>query len=128
MDADVEVLIGANCPRALTPLEVRVGEEGCPVAIRTLLGWVVYGPRYRSQVCEQTARVNRISVHRFTDNELNLHNKFVALCSLEPLFDRSSTDVGFSVDDRTWMQIVEGGICLEETHLQAGPGAGAQER
>ena len=47
VDADVEVLIGAICPRALKPLEVGVGEEGCPVAIRTLMGWVVYGPRFR---------------------------------------------------------------------------------
>ena len=110
VDAGVEVLIGANCPQALTPLEVRADEEGCPVAIRTSLGWVVYGPRFRSQVREQTESVNRINVHRCTNDEFDLHNKFVSLYNQDFEHDRSSTDVGFSVEDRTWMQIVEGGI------------------
>ena len=94
----------------LTPLEVRAGEEGCPFAIRTSLGWVVYGPRFRSQVCKQTARVNRINVHSSTPDEFDLHNKFVTLYNQDFEHDLSSTDVCFSIEDRAWMKMVEGSI------------------
>ena len=109
-DADIGVLIGANCPQALTPLEVRAGEDGCPFAIRTSLGWVVYGPRFRSQVADRSARVNRIKARSPVNDELDLHSKFVALYNQDFEHDLSSTDVGFSVEDRAWTKIVEGGI------------------
>ncbi|XP_043195315.1 uncharacterized protein LOC122366790 [Amphibalanus amphitrite] len=108
--ADIELLIGANCPQALIPLEVRAGGEGCPFAIRTSLGWVVYGPRSRSRVFDGSARVNRIEVLSPTDDEFDLHSKFVALYNQDFEHDLSSTDVGFSIEDRAWMKIVEGGV------------------
>ncbi|XP_043247468.1 uncharacterized protein LOC122394566 [Amphibalanus amphitrite] len=42
-DAEVGILIGINCPRALKPLEVVTGGDNDPWAIRTSLGWSVIG-------------------------------------------------------------------------------------
>ncbi|XP_042206955.1 uncharacterized protein LOC121855857 [Homarus americanus] len=39
-----ELLIGQDCPDALTPLECRTGPDGAPFAIRTRLGWTINGP------------------------------------------------------------------------------------
>ena len=40
----VEMLIGANCIKALEPLEVIPSQEDGPYAFRTLLGWCIVGP------------------------------------------------------------------------------------
>ncbi len=44
IDADVELLIGMNVPRALEPLEVIRSVDKGPYAIKTMLGWTVNGP------------------------------------------------------------------------------------
>ncbi|KAK3749896.1 hypothetical protein QZH41_005809 [Actinostola sp. cb2023] len=41
---DVGLLIGCNCPKAIKPREVILGESDDPYAIRTLLGWGILGP------------------------------------------------------------------------------------
>ena len=43
-DCGVGLLIGSNCPRALTPREVIPPADGGPFAQRTELGWGVVGP------------------------------------------------------------------------------------
>lgn len=42
----IGLLIGANCPKALEPLEVIKSRNNGPFAIRTKLGWCVSGPMY----------------------------------------------------------------------------------
>ncbi|XP_055589555.1 uncharacterized protein LOC129741792 [Uranotaenia lowii] len=49
------VLIGLDNLELFAPLESRVGQYGEPIAVRSLLGWTVYGPRKQ--------RPNRINVH-----------------------------------------------------------------
>ncbi|KAI3375021.1 hypothetical protein L3Q82_021067 [Scortum barcoo] len=44
IDADVEILIGMNVPRALEPLEVVRSMGGGPYAVKTMLGWTANGP------------------------------------------------------------------------------------
>ncbi|XP_064619558.1 uncharacterized protein LOC135482999 [Lineus longissimus] len=41
---DVTMLIGANVPEVQVHLESRLGKAGEPFAVRTLLGWSVFGP------------------------------------------------------------------------------------
>ena len=101
VDAEIGILIGANCPWALTPLEVREGEEGCPFALRTALGWVVYGPRARGQVSFPATSVNRIGVQESVHDEQDLHRKFVALYNQDFEHDHSAGDVGLSIEDQT---------------------------
>ena len=38
-DVKVELLIGANCPRALEPVQVISSRDGGPYAMKTVLGW-----------------------------------------------------------------------------------------
>ena len=39
----VGLLIGCNCPKALRPLDVIVGDDDDPYAIKTALGWGIIG-------------------------------------------------------------------------------------
>ena len=41
---EVGILIGANCPRALEPLETIPSQGSGPYAFRSVLGWCVTGP------------------------------------------------------------------------------------
>ena len=43
-NAEIGLLIGSNCPKAIEPQEVIPGNERDPYAIRTLLGWGIIGP------------------------------------------------------------------------------------
>jgi len=58
------LLIGVDHCKLLTPLESRFGPEGGPDAIRTSLGWVLYGPIDSNLKFDnnQTANVLRIAV------------------------------------------------------------------
>ena len=42
-DVNVELLIGANCAKALEPIEVIPSKGDGPYAMRTVLGWCVVG-------------------------------------------------------------------------------------
>ena len=45
----VELLIGANCARALEPIKV-IPSRNDPYAMKTVLGWCIVGPvSYRNQ-------------------------------------------------------------------------------
>ena len=43
-DMEVGLLIGCNCPKAIKPRDVILGEEEELYAVRTSLGWGVLGP------------------------------------------------------------------------------------
>ena len=61
IDAEVELLIGSDVPKALEPQEVERSEDGGPYAIRTLLWWTINGPLNKSNGLSRT--VNRILSH-----------------------------------------------------------------
>ena len=42
--ADVGLLIGANCPKAMEPWRIINSQHGGPYAVKTAIGWVVNGP------------------------------------------------------------------------------------
>ena len=44
MKTDIGLLIGCNCPKAITSTEVIWGKGEEPYAVRTLLGWSIMGP------------------------------------------------------------------------------------
>lgn len=104
IDADIELLIGANVPQALEPLEIINSVDGGPYAIRTKLGWTVNGPLRRESE-EATDYDNlEISVNR------------VSVVELEELwqqqfktdFPESEMDeqVGMSREDQRFMELV----------------------
>lgn len=44
IQAEIGLLIGANVPRAMEPLQVTSSVDDGPYAVRTILGWTVNGP------------------------------------------------------------------------------------
>lgn len=68
IDADVELLIGVDAPKAMEPWQIINSQGNGPYAVRTLLGWVVNGPLNSSSAMDRFGRpvasVNRISVEQ----------------------------------------------------------------
>lgn len=61
----VGLLIGANCPKALEPLDVIPSQLGGPFAMRTVLGWCVSGPirsTHHDRLTNNTVVCSRIAV------------------------------------------------------------------
>ena len=74
---DFQLLIGANCLRALEPLEVITSEGDGPYAFRSRLGWCVVGPlserrdenRFHcNRILVKDCSTGRVSGHQFTVN------------------------------------------------------------
>ena len=74
---DVQLLIGANCLKALEPLEVITSEGDWPHAFRSRLGWCVVGPLserrdekrfYCNRISVKDCSTGRVSGHQFTVN------------------------------------------------------------
>ena len=74
---DVQLLIGANCLKALEPLEVITSEGDGPYAFRSRLGWCVVGPLserrdenrfYCNRISVKDCSTGKVSGHQFTVN------------------------------------------------------------
>lgn len=57
-DGMPRILIGLENVHLLTPLESRSGQSGGPIAVRTVLGWSVYGPHKENTTKRQPATAN----------------------------------------------------------------------
>ena len=44
LDGPIDLLIGQDCPNLLPQLETKYGKKDEPYAVRTKLGWSIYGP------------------------------------------------------------------------------------
>lgn len=44
INSDIDLLIGTNASKVLEPWELVNSQGDGPYAVRTLLGWVIYGP------------------------------------------------------------------------------------
>lgn len=68
IDSGIDLLIGKNASKVLEPWELVNSQGDGPYAVRTLLGWVIYGPQrgdndIRDEIgCPAAAAVNRISI------------------------------------------------------------------
>ena len=59
-EVEVGLLIGCNCPKAITPKEVIVGRGDDPYAVRTLLSWGIIGPVSLLE-CEESDREEQVA-------------------------------------------------------------------
>ncbi|XP_062704770.1 uncharacterized protein LOC134287082 [Aedes albopictus] len=64
-DGQPQLLIGANNIHAFAPIETKVGTPREPIAVRTKLGWTVYGPRQTTSA----AAGNYFGYHRQIAND-----------------------------------------------------------
>lgn len=125
-DVDVGILIGCNCPKALKPQEVILGDDDDPYAIRTLLGWGIIGPvkpgeglsvredgvstcnRVVTSEIGGTRLVNKFVVNQQTKEVIN---PFEVRRMFEVDFsERHQGDQAFSQEDRKFLEIVKKGI------------------
>ena len=77
----VEILVGLDHYYSLISGRTLRGPPGCPVAIESVLGWIVCGPIYCSDPKNQSVLTNHISAfgeedfHSDSDLELKLQLK-----------------------------------------------------
>ncbi len=75
-DADIGLLLGENVPQAMEPKEIIPSSvDHKPFAVKTNLGWIVYGPTGNNKPAQ--VKVNRVKIEDVTlDNLLvNLYNQ-----------------------------------------------------
>ena len=113
VEAEVGLLIGANIPKAMEPLQVVSSVNDGPYAVRTALGWTVNGPlrggndglRTRSPV----VTANRISVARL---EELWHQQF----KLDLRQAGQSENIEMSKEDHQFMNMVSQSAQLKDGH------------
>ncbi|KAK3734086.1 hypothetical protein QZH41_000409 [Actinostola sp. cb2023] len=99
IDAQVDILIGNDVPKAHEPPEVRPSCSEGPYAVRTLLGWTINGPLGRAATITHSA--NRVYA------DVSLDEQFERYCKME--FNDTSSDVGktMSQEDKRAIDIME---------------------
>ncbi|KAJ8349111.1 hypothetical protein SKAU_G00277000 [Synaphobranchus kaupii] len=79
IEADVELLIGLNVPKAMEPWQVINSQGNGPYAVKTLLGWVVNGPLSSCPATEESGSrsvtANRISMEKLKDMLVQQYNQ-----------------------------------------------------
>ena len=111
-DKKVTILIGSNRPDIIDKqLDKREGECGQPFAVKTPLGWTVYGPI--GELADDQVHVN------FTHTEReNLHTQ------LEQMYNEEFGDIdtaleeGMSIEDRKGKEIMDQSATLVNGHYQ----------
>ncbi|CAH8612557.1 unnamed protein product [Schistosoma margrebowiei] len=105
---EVLLLIGCDIPEAHWVLDQRLGGRKSPYAVKTLLGWTVFGPalcsEYRKRVVNHTSKLQ------------TLENEIRKPYDVE-FSDVYSNDKSLSVDDKTAIRIVEGGTRFVNGHF-----------
>ena len=66
-------MIGANCPRALEPVQVIASRDGRPYAMKTVLGWCIVGPIPQINSRNGLLTCNRIAVREAGSNKIADH-------------------------------------------------------
>lgn len=90
------ILIGIDNWHLATALKCVEGKVGEPAAVKTRLGWVVYGPFERPNCgIELTASVNH---RQFKEQDENLHQLVEQYFAIEALGNKTASDL-LSTDD-----------------------------
>ena len=90
-DCEVGLLIGFDCPDALAPLQVILGDKTEPFAQRTELGWSVVG---RTLTQEEDDLKSTVVTKRVPDQlNVNLHNNEVHFVSRTKVADITTSEI-----------------------------------
>ena len=115
-DADVEMLIGQDCPEVLVPLKVTAAEdhESAPFATKTLYGWTINGPireAHRGTTAVSSMMTCAVDTQSPADLELQIE-KFWKVEGAQP----SSTGRGLSAEDQKVLDIMKRSNVTEDGH------------
>uniref|UniRef100_A0A3Q2QGI0 Arachidonate 15-lipoxygenase B n=1 Tax=Fundulus heteroclitus TaxID=8078 RepID=A0A3Q2QGI0_FUNHE len=110
IDADIELLIGLNAPRALEPIKVIPSKDGGPYAVQTMLSWTVNGPICGEAGSEEPSiTANCISVVKLDELWKQQFQLDFPECSHEEQLSPSR-------EDRQFMEMVNSSIKLMDGH------------
>ena len=111
---EITILIESDVPEAHWSLEERRGGPKEPLAVRTLLGWTLFGPMGSGTSTERT--VNFVHAN---DGEETSHQ-------IQQLYNNEFNDMAFkedkpiSIEDRRALTIMEKSVCQVDGHYQVG--------
>ena len=118
-DAEISILIGNNCQRAIRPREIVVGEDDESYAQRTILGWGVIGRVCKSSDVENTDKgvCNRVTASEipsqfaFATKAKEIIGPEKVLRVLETDFVETSPKYKpYSMEDERFLRILEDGV------------------
>ncbi|XP_059092249.1 uncharacterized protein LOC131887635 [Tigriopus californicus] len=99
VEATVGLMLGANAPQALKPLEVVGGDEGRPYATRHKFGWALNGPIVK-ETYRGFTKVNR------TEVEVKSIERDLKKMYNQDFLDNGEDGFGPSVEDQRWSKKV----------------------
>ena len=125
------LLIGANCVKALEPLQIIPSTLNGPYAVLTRLGWCVVGPMHgeratklkcnlvKNSLCTQDVCSGEVkSSHRLIYNDVKDHSISEALQSMYNLefVERNGESVAPSIEDDRFMKLMRDEVKMENGH------------
>ncbi|XDV45657.1 hypothetical protein PO909_013717 [Leuciscus waleckii] len=117
IEADVGLLIGANCSRAMEPWHVINAEDGGPYAVKTAIGWVMNGP-VRKELNDAMNKTPTFSVNRISVMEIE---KLLVQQYNTDFPERNYDDrEEMSCEDKQFLQSVQGTTIFENRHYSIG--------
>ena len=100
---DVKVLIGLDIPEAFHQLDIKSGNKGEPIVIKTPFGWAVFG---RQGVCK--SNIKQISVNCLSiSSEEDLNNTLRSFWKMDSEIIKVSDEEGLSQDDKNCLAYLD---------------------
>ena len=112
IDANIEILIGMNVPKAMEPWRVINSQGNGPYAVKTLLGWVVSGPLNTSAMEKDgtpSVTVNRVSMQELKDLLIHQYNNDFPEKDYEEKLE-------MSVEDKKFMDVTTRSVIHKNGH------------
>ncbi|XP_055520958.1 uncharacterized protein LOC129715113 [Leucoraja erinacea] len=108
INSDIDLLIGTNALRALEPVQIIRSQKDGPYAMKTLLGWVIYGSLCKNK--ESTSKMNcrAVAVNQISTGKLE---KLLMKQYNHDFNESTSQDLVYSAP---W------GVPLEERDIEGG--------
>ncbi|XP_071493377.1 uncharacterized protein [Diadema antillarum] len=116
IDAEVDILIGNNVPKAFEPLRVISSQDGGPFACQSRLGWMVYGCQRHDNRKRQWITSHRAQVKGLDD----IQEKLSSLYNTDFTELLSNDKEEISVEDEKFLRDVGKTIRLRDQHYEIG--------
>ena len=116
---EVTLMIGSNVPAATQPLESRTGIIGEPYAIRSPLGWLIYGTMSAKTADAVAVHFSRVrDLNGLQSSAQNLEKQFQKYIELDFSERRNYEGRELSVEDKKFMSIMEESTTQVNGHYQ----------
>ena len=117
-DKQVTMLIGANVPEVQMNEECRWGKSGEPFAVRTVLGWAVFGPVDVANILSSQVVNVHVNFVKYGDELSDQQmRRFLRLDDID--MNRSSKKA-MSVEYQEALKSMENSVCVVDGHYEIG--------